>query len=51
MQPKDDDFPTIFGCLEKYGKPPNHPLKNRVFHEINHPFCFFFPPIFGLTPK
>ena len=27
--------------------PPNHPLKNRVFHEINHPFWGI--PIFGNT--
>ncbi len=26
---------------------PNHPLKNRVFHEINHPF--WGTPIFGNT--
>ena len=23
--------------------PPNHPLKNKVFHEINHPFLGFSP--------
>ena len=27
----------------KIGVPPNHPLKNRVFHEINHPFWGFSP--------
>ena len=27
--------------------PPNHPLKNRVFHEINHPL--WGTPIFGNT--
>ena len=25
----------IYGC---FGNTPNHPLKNRVFHELNHPF-------------
>ena len=35
-------FPKIMG------KPPNHPLKNRDFHEINHPF--FGGPLFLKTP-
>ena len=26
--------------------PPNHPLKNRVFHEINHPFWGVYHPYF-----
>ena len=30
--------------------PPNHPSKDRVFHEINNPFWGFCPRIFGLTP-
>ena len=34
-------FPKIGGFS------PNHPLKNRVFHEINHPFWGI--PIFGNT--
>ena len=29
-------FPKIMG-------PPNHPFVHRVFHEINHPFCFSLP--------
>ena len=28
--------------------PPNHPLKNRVFHSFHHPF-WDIPPIFGNT--
>ena len=27
--------------------PPNHPLKNRVFHDFHHPF--WGTPIFGNT--
>ena len=30
--------PYIWVFPKIMGKPPNHPLKNRVFHEINHPF-------------
>ena len=30
--------------------PPNHPLKNRVFHYFHHPFWGFFP-YFLETPK
>ena len=30
--------------------PPNHPMLNRVFHEIHHPFWGKTPPIFGSTP-
>ena len=26
------------GFPKNMGKPPNHPMFNRVFHEINHPF-------------
>ena len=36
------------GCFQKIGVfLPNHPLKKRVFHEINHPF--WDTPIFGNT--
>ena len=35
-------FPKIVGKL-----PPNHPLKNRVFHYFHHPFWGI--PIFGNT--
>jgi len=30
--------------------PPNHPLKNRVFHYFHHPF-WGFSPYFFETPK
>ena len=33
----------------KIGVPPNHPLKDRVFHYIHHPF-WGFSPIFGTPP-
>ena len=36
-------FPKIV-----FFSPPNHPLKNRVFHEIHHPF-WGFSLIFGNT--
>ena len=26
--------------------PPNHPLKNRVFHDFHHPFWGVFFPLF-----
>ena len=29
---------NIIWVFPKIGVPPNHPLKNRVFHEKNHPF-------------
>ena len=32
--------------VSKNNGTPNHPMFNRVFHEINHPF-WGFPPIFG----
>ena len=28
----------FYGCFPKIMVPPYHALKNRVFHEINHPF-------------
>ena len=37
-------FPKIVGF------PPNHPLKNRVFHYINHPFWNFGVPLLLETP-
>ena len=38
------------GCfLKSWVFPPNHPLKNRVFHYFHHPF-WGNPPIFGSTP-
>ena len=41
---------TNMGVSETSGFfPPNHPLNNRVFHEINHPF-WCFPPIFWKHP-
>ena len=30
--------------------PPNHPMFNRVFHYVHHPFWGICPPIFGSTP-
>ena len=38
------------GVNPKIGEnPPNHLLKNRVFHEINHPF-WWENPLFLETP-
>ena len=29
----------LYGCFQKWWVfPPNHPLKNRVFHDFHHPF-------------
>ena len=36
---------TYICVFPKLGVPPNHPLKNRVFHEINYPF--WGTPVFG----
>ena len=53
-------LPAIYGCFRKswYPVSPNHPLKNRVFHFLNHPFwgttIFGFPPIerrFAISEK
>ncbi len=38
---------THIWVFPKIMVPPNHPSKNRVFHEINHPF--WDTPIFGNT--
>ena len=40
---------TFLGVSENRGGKnlPNHPLGIRFFHYLNHPFCFFSPPIFG----
>ena len=37
-----------YGCFQKIMVPPNHPLKNRVFHYFHHPF-WGPTPIFGNT--
>ena len=42
-----DDFPNFpFGGIWMFPKimvPPNHPLKNRVFHSFHHPFWGVLP--------
>ena len=47
---EDDQMNQQMGVEPKIMVPPNHPLKNRVFHYFHHPF-WGFPPIFGSTPK
>ena len=38
----------VIWMFPKIVVPPNHPLQNRVFHYIHHPFWVFLP-IFGNT--
>ena len=40
----------LFGCFQKLWVPPNHPLKNRVFHDFHHPF-WRFSTYFWKHPK